>query len=279
MMKWYISLGTLSVFGLVAIFGYLAVTELQRMADFTVAFRARQIEAGAGLFENNCRICHGVDGKGIEGVAPALNAADLFSGQRLQTVGYAGTVEDYVRSVISAGRPVPSAGTTYPNRMPTWGERFGGPMRDDQIDALVAFIMNWEERALAEATPAPTLSPDQAAGTDITRELPEGDAARGQQLAEGPLGCTACHILSGVGPGWLPAAGFPGMGERAETRLAEPGYTGRATTAAQYLFEAVVLPDEHVVEGFQPGVMPRGFGNRLTPQDLADLIAYMLSLR
>jgi hypothetical protein len=31
------------------------------------------------------------------------------------------------------------------------------------------------------------------------------------------------------------------------------------------------------VSGFQPNVMPGTFGTRMTPQDAADLIAYMLT--
>jgi hypothetical protein len=40
-----------------------------------------------------------------------------------------------------------------------------------------------------------------------------------------------------------------------------------------------VLPDVYVEEGYQPNIMPKNFGDRLSPQDMADLIAYMLSLR
>ncbi len=278
-MKWHIALGLFATLALIGILGYVAAGEPARMASFTAAYQGRKIEAGATLFEDNCRPCHGPQGKGIDGVAPAINAADLFNGQRLQAMSFAGTVEDYLRATISAGRPKPSAGTNYPQRMPTWAQANGGPLRDDQIESLVAFIMNWKDRALAEAALTPTPPAGQAAGTDITAALPPGDPARGKSLSEGPMGCAGCHVLASVGPAWLPQPGQPGMGARAETRFKQPDYTGKATSAEQYLFESVVQPNAFVVSGFQPNIMPQNFGQRLTPQDLSDLIVYMLSLR
>ncbi len=278
-MKWQIALGAIATVALVGVLGFVAVGEQARMASFTAAYQARQIEAGAQLFEDNCRSCHGPQGKGIEGVAPAINASDLFNGQRLQAIGFAGTVQDYIRATIASGRPKPTAGTNYPQRMPTWAQSNGGPIRDDQIDALVAYIMNWKDRALAEQA-GPTPGPSGPTfGTDITAALPTGDTARGKTLAEGPLGCVNCHILAPVGPAWMAQAGQPGIGARAEARIKQPDYTGKAADATHYLLESIVQPNVYVVQGFQPGVMPQNFGQRMSAQDLADVIAYLLTLR
>ncbi|HSB91092.1 MAG TPA: c-type cytochrome [Anaerolineales bacterium] len=277
-MKWQVALGGLSLAVLTVVLGWIALNESNRMAGADRAYQAQAIETGALEFETLCRTCHGPQGKGTP-LAPALNAADLFNGSRLQAVSFPGTVEDYVRSTISSGRPVPSAGTNYPNRMPTWSSRFGGPLRDDQIDALVAFIMNWQDRALAEAAATPALPPGSTVGTDITQALPAGNADNGKSLAEGVFGCAACHILSTVGPAWMPAAGTPGIGARAGARIADPSYGGAAKTAEQYLLESIVDPNVYVVSGFTSGVMPGNFADRVTPQDAADLIAYMLTLK
>jgi mono/diheme cytochrome c family protein len=276
-MKWYIALGMAAVGGALVFAAYIGFTEQRRMADFTQAFHARQIENGATMFGDNCAPCHGVVGSGSPR-APALNARDLFDGTRLNAIGWSGTTEDYVRLTIAAGRPKASEGAIYPERMPTWGQQFGGPMRPDQIESLVAFIMNWEERALAQA-PVATVAPEDRVGTDITAELPEGDAARGAELASSALGCGACHILGNIGPVWAASDDQPGLGERAGRRYTAEAYSGTATSAAEYLFESVVLPNAHVLEGFEAGVMPADFANRLTPQDVADLIAYMLTFR
>jgi mono/diheme cytochrome c family protein len=277
-MKGNIVLGTLAMLGLIGAVAYVAVKELDRMETAQRAYDARAVESGALEFENRCRPCHGPQGNGSP-LAPALNTAELFDGSRLQAAGYSGTVEDYVRGVIAAGRPIPSAGTNYPQRMPTWGQKYGGPLRDDQVDALVLFIMNWKERALAEGGGAPVIPPDQAVGTDLAQILPEGDPENGKVLAEGTLGCTACHILSNAGPAWAADGANAGIGTRASQRLTEAGYTGGAETPDQYLLESIVNPNAYLVEGFQSGIMPVDFGTRLTAQDAADLIAHMLAFK
>lgn len=270
-------IGTASVFLTLVLLGYVAVTEQDRMASFTQAYDARQVEVGAALYENNCISCHGNKGQGIEGVAPALNAPDLFNGTRLKEIGWTGTTDDYIRGAIASGRPRPSnAFATYPNRMPTWSQQYGGPMRPDQVDSLVSFIMNWGKAY--EGLPIATPVPIDGVGTDITITLPEGNAENGKKLAT-DKGCTACHITAPVGPAWLATGGNPGVGARAETTVKDAAYTGKAKDAQGYLFESIVAPNAHVVTGFKPDIMTKTFGDTLTEQDTADLIAYMLTLK
>jgi mono/diheme cytochrome c family protein len=280
-MRWHIALGSVAVLFTLAVLVVVGIGEQQRMQAFTIAYESRRIEEGAKLFENNCRTCHGPQGKGIPGVAPAINTATLFNGQRLKEIGFSGTIEDYVQGVIAAGRPVPSEGTSYPQRMPTWGQEFGGPLRGDQIESLVAFVLNWEETALAEGGgEVEGISPGQAVGTDITVELPEGDPESGAALSqESSVGCAACHELSAVGPAWAPEGGQPGVGARAETRIGDDDYTGEASTAQQYLLESIVRANDYIVEGYEANIMPGDFGQRLTSQQVADLITYMQTLR
>ena len=280
-MKWHIALGTVAVIVLVGVLAFVAINETARMQSFTQAYDSRRVEVGAALFENNCRTCHGPQGEGIPGVAPSINAADLFNGERLTAVGFSGTIDDYLEGVIAYGRPVPSAGTSYPQRMPTWGQEFGGPLREDQIEGLVAFILNWEDRALAasgEGTVA--MSDGEAVGVNIAVSLPEGDPDAGASLAQSAqAGCSACHELASVGPAWAPEADQPGIGERAEQRFTQADYNGEAETPEQYLLESIVNPDSYVVDGYDASLMPRDYGDRLTAQQVADLIGYMLSQR
>jgi len=99
-MSWRVIVGTLSLVITMILLGYVAVTEQDRMANFSTAYTARQIEAGAILFESNCSPCHGLDGKGT-GRAPALNTPDLLTnGKRLTEIGWAGTVHDYILSTV-----------------------------------------------------------------------------------------------------------------------------------------------------------------------------------
>jgi len=290
-MTWRVIVGTLCFVITMILFGYVAVTEQDRMATFDIAYQARQVETGGQLYELNCATCHGLDGQGT-GRAPAVNSPDLLAGKtpaRLTEAGWGGTLKDFIHTTIAGGRPQASAKfADYPQRMPTWSQDFGGPMRSDQVDAVVAYVLNWG-LAYANATPVPqpTVVP---VGTDLTVALPTGDAAAGQ-AAVTTLGCTACHISAGgaapVGPAW-PAESDPngqGIGTRAGLRLSEAGYTGDATTAEQYLFESIVSPDAYIVPGNATyaangkSIMPHTYSTLLDAQHMADIIAYLETLK
>jgi len=270
------------------VLGYVAVTEQSRMSSFATAYDARKIEAGAALFEAQCKNCHGANGEG--GIGPALNALDLFNGQRMEEIGWNGTVEAYVRNAIAAGRPRYSAAIgDRGQRMPTFGQAYGGPLRDDQIETLVAFVMNWSKAfegpdgriPSATATPNPN-----AAGNDITIELPAGDAARGATLV---TACQACHVAGAptVGPAWETAKAVDGKNivQHAEERLTDASYTGQATTVDQYLFESIVNPAAFIVPPYEGATwqatvttMPNNYGATLLKQDVADIIAYLKTI-
>ena len=42
--------------------------------------------------------------------------------------------------------------------------------------------------------------------------------------------------------------------------------------------DAIVSPNDFIGEGFSPGLMPGTFGETLSEQDVADLVAYLISL-
>lgn len=288
-MTWRVLLGTFSIVLTMVVMGYVAVTEQSRMSSFATAYNARKIEAGAALFEAQCKTCHGPNGEG--GIGPALNAMDLFNGQRMGEIGWNGTVEAYIRNAIAAGRPRFSAAIgDRGQRMPTFGQAYGGPLRDDQVEMLVAFVMNWSEsfKSLDGKIPSATATPNpNAAGTDITIELPEGDATRGATLV---VACQACHVLAApqTGPAWetAKAVGGKGIAANAEARIADAGYTGQATTAEQYLFESIVNPNAYIVPPYEgatwpaagPSTMPPGYDVSLLKQDMADIIAYLKTI-
>jgi len=139
--------------------------------------------------------------------------------------------------------------------MPSFSEKYGGPLRKDQIRAIADFVMNWQETAtLVEL---PTLPTGETVGANITKELPSGDAKAGEELSVS-LACTACHIAAPTGPAWA-AGAEPGIGARAETRFSQPGYSGSAKSAEQYLFESIAVPGAYLVSGFADGPMPNNY--------------------
>ncbi|MBI5928076.1 MAG: c-type cytochrome [Chloroflexi bacterium] len=71
--------GILFFTGTLIMLAWAAINEPARMTEFTERFNGRSIETGAILFENNCATCHGQEGYGIAGRAPALNNPFLLN--------------------------------------------------------------------------------------------------------------------------------------------------------------------------------------------------------
>jgi len=273
-------IGTLAFFGIILVVGWVGINEPQRMDTFTAQYEGRSIERGAVLFIDNCASCHGVDGRGLEGVAPALNTPEMFNGERLAEIGWTGTLYDYIESTISAGRPVMSG--DWPQPMPTWGQEYGGPMRPDQVRDVANYVMNYgrfyEEGApeVAEPvlpTPEEGEEPFEAVGMEVdVATLPEGDAAHGEELFSGRqpapdgtvLGCQSCHST----------AGQTLVGPPVDSIDVPEGYD----SVAAYLAESIVDPSAYIVPDF-PDAMPKNFGERLDAQSLADLIVYLETLQ
>ncbi len=112
-------------------------------------------------------------------------------------------------------------------------------------------------------------------GKDVARILNtlstvSGDPINGQLIYNGDLGCAGCHL------GDAPIAPLTeGTYTRIEEeRLKDPLLAGY--TPEQYLVESIIEPAHYVVPGFK-NVMINNFGDRLTLQDLADLVAFLES--
>jgi len=124
--------------------------------------------------------------------------------------------------------------------------------------------------ALFTPTPIPTAAP---APIEVLQAelaaLPKGNPDAGQ-AAFTTAGCVACHSLEPdvkiVGPSQA------GIAARAAAR--KPGYS-----AEVYLYESITRPDIYLVEGFQPDLMPKTFKETLKPQEIADLIAFLMTLK
>jgi mono/diheme cytochrome c family protein len=244
-----------------------AFNEEDRMAATAEAQHARAIEVGATVYENNCSGCHGPTGEGILGLCPPLNDGHFFT-SRLEEVGWSGSLEDYIISTVSSGRvsstrPDEFAGQGSP-AMPAWSDKFGGPLRPDQIQNVSTFILNWESTALEEvvieALATPTPSPEEA----------NDPVARGQRVYL-DKGCGGCHTIEGLSAGTV-GPNQTNIGSVAETRV--PGMS-----ADEYIHESILDPSVFVVEGFPDGVMPKNYNELLTSEEISDLVAFFLSLR
>jgi mono/diheme cytochrome c family protein len=274
-----ITLGLVFVLLISSILVWYGFGEEARMAEFNRQQKAQAIEVGADLFETYCSRCHGLQGLGIQGLCPPLNDRYFFD-KRLKDVGWSGAQEDYIVATASGGRLASTRPNLYPGAgtpaMPSFSDRFGGPLRDDQIRSIAGYILNWQSTAKDVSAPPTPAGPP--VGTDINVKLPTGDAKAGEALATSAA-CVACHVLAPTGPAWPAKDGQPGIATRAAERIKAPDYKGKATSAEQYLLESIINPSASLVSGFADGVMPKIYSTTMTAQDVANLIAYLQTLK
>jgi mono/diheme cytochrome c family protein len=100
-------------------------------------------------------------------------------------------------------------------------------------------------------------------------DIPEtGDAVHGEELFNSSVNlappCIGCHI-----PANTASPSLDGFGTTAGSRV-------EGQSAREYAFYSIVEPDRHIVEGFG-NAMYNQYDEKLTAQDIADLIAYVLS--
>lgn len=271
-----IIIGTIAFMLTMIILGFITIREPARLEEFTHAYDGRRIERGADIFANNCASCHGVNGKAEECYDTAgeqqgcagrpLNHPDLLCGgpsPRMENLDWTGTKLGLIQSTVTGGRPW--AG------MPTWGDDFGGPLQKNQVENVSLFVANWESDELCGniVVVEPVDWPASVA------DLPEGDPANGEQLYTIEYACSACHGnpaedgSASVGP-WL-------------ANIAADGATRQdGFTSADYVYESILLPLDFVAPECpngpcpEPSTMPAEFGTRMSEQDMADILSFLL---
>jgi mono/diheme cytochrome c family protein len=112
---------------LVIAFPLYKAVESTRRADALASERAALIASGRQLWSLNCTSCHGMNGEGVD--APALNSQQFLSG----------VTDEQMHGIIAGGVP----GT----EMPAWWNEYGGPLTDEQIAAVVAYVRSWQKKA------------------------------------------------------------------------------------------------------------------------------------
>ncbi|MBL1197481.1 MAG: c-type cytochrome, partial [Chloroflexi bacterium] len=158
---------TLGIFGT---FQFYITREPERITTDEKRDQLIATTAGRTLYSENCMMCHGEQGEGVDG--PPLNDKMFLNN----------TTDERIFSLISSG--VPSS------EMPAWGQPFGGPLTDQQMNQLVVYIREWQENA-----------PDRQA------EALQGDAVQGLLIFNNT--CVVCHGETGVGTEIAPALNDP----------------------------------------------------------------------
>ena len=224
----------------------------------------------------------------------SVNEVEVFfntNGTRLAQVGWSGDLHGYVVTTLIHGRP--GSVNVWPNSegMQAWSQTAGGPLRQDQIEDLATYVLNWDQRGawntedylaveqygkpLADGSVPGIPQPDPAGDNPEkilarwAEEEIEGSAGSGAILYDTKFGCTSCHRDGASAPDTI------GTWTRVlDERLAEAQFAGYI--GERYLIESIVQAAAYVVDTYSSGVMPADFGTRqMTDQQLADVIAFL----
>jgi mono/diheme cytochrome c family protein len=237
------------------------------------------------------------DAEGVRGdaydelvAAGDILAYDPNGDSRVVQLGWSGALEDLVEGTLIGGRP--NSKSYWPQPMPAWSQQAGGPLRGDQIDALVSYIMNFNrEFTIADVRNVNQFArvPVEGAGTNAdapgTTNLleinetiatgladgtfTEGDVTAGQ-AAFSDFGCAGCHVPPAVtGPSVI------GLWGRAEANQDDRLTNSGEETAQGYVIHSIILPNDFVVPNFNSDIMPQDFSQRMSYQQLIDILAYI----
>jgi len=234
---------------------------------------------GALLFSSTCALCHGVDGLGGEPGVPALNDPEKL----------ADFEDDWYRSVIANGRPA--------RGMPTWGT----VLSPAQIDDLVALIAAWREGhsvspaystgdlldlalfALSQNDPASArlhLSRAMEVNTGRTagllREI-EAQVAAGDEAG-------ASEALAALQRDWPPGDSQAGAAIYADQCAACHGNQGEGGVGKPLQSNAFIQDQTNAdlvafLQEGRAGTAMTGFADRLSEQEIADVVAWLRTLQ
>jgi mono/diheme cytochrome c family protein len=225
---------------------------------------------GVATYLENCSPCHGREGEGVD--SPALR-----NNRFIQTAG-----DPTILKTIAGGVPG--------SAMPAWLQSNGGPLTDAEINNVIAYLHKLQNvPPLPKATPlppeptepppapgAPTpepARPSQPGGPGPAATL-TGDATRGKALF-GKY-CAVCH-----GPEGIQGLPNPDSDDGSVPPL-NPIDPTIANPNPQVFAANVDVFMEHgsTPEGSGPLLRMPAFGDRkmLTDQEMADIIAYVISL-
>jgi mono/diheme cytochrome c family protein len=94
----------------------------------------------------------------------------------------------------------------------------------------------------------------------------------GYEIFFGKGTCALCHEIGKKGERCPDLAG---AGERAEARVKEAAYKGKASNGAEYIVESLHEPVVYVVEGYQPSMPP--LGRQLSDLEIVAIVAFVQS--
>jgi mono/diheme cytochrome c family protein len=193
------------------------------------------------LYKQNCAGCHGADGR--RGAARSLN----------DSVYLAFVTDDPMKQIISEGR----RGTN----MPSFSQRAGGSLTDQQIDLLISGMRAaWARPDDFRGQNLPGYSVNQLASEKgaANASVSSGDAAKGTAVFQ--TYCARCHGADGAG-------GTAGS-------IVDPNFL--AMVSDQGLRTTVVVGRADLGKPDWRSNLP---GRPMTDQEINDVVAWLVSHR
>lgn len=190
-----------------------------------------KLQLGAQLFADNCAVCHGPNGEGRVGATLAKDWPSIRPDLMVKT-----TIENGV-----TGSP-----------MLAWSQENGGPLSEEEIEALIVYILRWETGGprIIPPSPAVTSRPPITPIPNIVGDPNQGGISYDQN-------CAVCHGPNGEG--------------RIGVTLAKAWPSIRADLGIK----------STIANGVAGSPMPawsQENGGPLTEADINDLVAFITSL-
>jgi mono/diheme cytochrome c family protein len=131
------------------------------------------------------------------------------------------------------------------------------------LAAVEVFGAEHRETEEGQAEEAKTTETTGETGETDTGGVAEGDPAAGREAftstAQPP--CGSCHTLEAAGTTQT-------LGPNLDETLAGKD--------AAFIRESIVNPDAEVAEGFSAGLMPKTYGDQLSDEEFANLVAFLV---
>lgn len=166
--------------------------EPARINDKRDEFYTQDVEQGRQLYAENCTNCHGAEAQGgfaphpdpeVDAAWPAPPLNNIMA--RYEDSDIVTDVREFMTETIKQGR----AGTP----MPAWGTAYQGPLNDQQIDAIVTYLLSIQT--------GETATPDAQAFVGRSGEdIFQNNCARCHgQDAQGRVGPSLTNVLNRYG--------------------------------------------------------------------------------
>jgi mono/diheme cytochrome c family protein len=149
----------------------LTEEQINALVSYSIeSARGTPTELGRQLYTDNCAVCHGDFGEG--GISP-VRADDIIA--PISSAEYLKTRDNFtLRNIIAQGQP--NFG------MSPFGSSYGGPLEDEEVDAIVVYMRTWEQNPPVEGPPEILINPVSLKGSEIYTQI-----------------CSQCHGLEGEG--------------------------------------------------------------------------------